>query len=505
MVKSNADFVHIHCHSEYSRFDGMNKMAEWVLHARKMGFKALALTDHGNIGGWIKFATECKKEKDKGDKEIPYPKIKPIFGQEFYLAKNHLSRGFEQQPDGKKGNRHLLLLAKNWKGYENLCALSQKGFTDGQAFGSPRIDLSLLAEHSEGLICSSACLSSVINSNLLAGRYDQAKKVATVFKDMFGDDFYLEVMCHGLDSQIYIIPDIYKLGKELGIKVVASNDCHYCKKDQAKSQELLMAMSSSRCIKDPKAYKSPYSELYLKSAEEMYKIFGSTPEVLHNSVEISDKVEDFLKYGGMRLPTFNIEFAKNELKARQSGITDFYESEEANNLYKEIEEGTYQSVKRNSEDNFKEAYAFLQELAQAGMKSLGWDKSEEHIKQLDLELADIKVAWEANKMDFATYFLIVWQYINYARSQNILTGCGRGSGYASVLLRTLGITYGPDPLKYGLIWERFLAFDDLYFVSDSDWGFDEVEDVVVDIADVATDDLDEEREVEDDEGGVDRY
>ena len=248
-LKSNSNYTHLHNHTEYSPFDGANKMGEWVLHARRMGFKSLAISDHGNIGGWIKFYQECRRKKDKEDKELlgldgkPLPTIKPIFGMEAYLARNIK----EKNPDQRKGNRHLLLIAKNKDGYENLCALAQLAQVEGR-YIDPRIDLDNLAKHSNGLICSSACLSSVINANLMHGRFDQAKAVATIFKDIFGRDFFLEVMYHGIDAEGLIIPDVLRLGKMLDIPVIASNDCHYCRKEQARSQEVLMAMSTSRCI-----------------------------------------------------------------------------------------------------------------------------------------------------------------------------------------------------------------------------------------------------------------
>jgi DNA polymerase-3 subunit alpha len=506
MSLSNADFVHLHAHSEFSRFDGLNKIGEWVMSARRMGFKSLALTDHGNVGGWIKFYQECKRKKDKKEQEILFDPIKPIFGQEFYLCKDHRARGNEEQPDGRKGNRHLLLIAKNWEGYQNLCTLSQLGFTEGQAFGDARIDLRQLAEHSKGLICNSACLSSVVNSNLLAGRYEQAKKAVAVFIDIFGkDNFNLEVMYHGIDAEGAIAPLIIKLGKEMGVKVIATNDCHYCKQEQAKSQELLMAMSMSRCLKDPKAYHFPYDEFYMKSAAEMAKIFGTEPRLLSNTVLVSEMVEDFLKPGGMRLPVFNIPAARKEIELADQGIEYGLAEKMLDEIYNGQMGESIGKIK-SDDDVFKEAFSLMEELAHKGMKKLNWDESPEHVAALAKELSDVKVAWNANHMDFATYFLIVWNYINFARRKGIITGCGRGSGYASVLLRTLGICYGPCPIRYGLLWERFLGFDSKFFLLDSDWGFDEEEKSTVTVDDIlASDDIDDERVVEDDQGGVDRY
>jgi len=480
---SNSDFVHCHCHTEFSSFDGLNKTSELVLEARKMGFKSLAITDHGNIGGWGRFFAECKRKKDKNDKEIPYPTIKPILGCEFYLSKNIHSRGMIEQPDGRKGNRHILLIAKNEKGWENISTLSQRSFIEGRAFGDPRIDLELLSQYHDGIILSSACLSSVINNNLLKGRYDQAKKSCMIFKDIFGDDFYLEAMYHGIEEEGVIIPDIIKLGKEMNVKIICSNDCHYCKKEQARSHELLMAMSTSKCLKDPNRYAFPYDEFYLKNAEEMSQIFPR--EMLLNTVSLSEKVEDFFKPGVMRLPKFDIERAKQEKI-----------SIDLNKKYEITQERS----------DFYSSYKFLIQLAHEGMKKHGLDKSKEHVDRLKMELEDIKVAWDSNKMDFATYFLMVWQGVNYAKKNNIIVGPGRGSGYASLLLKVLDVTYGLDPVKFGLLWERFLAFGDAYFVSDNDFGIGDNQYIDVDdLLNNEDSELDEEREIENDEGGVDRY
>jgi len=432
MKLSNKDFVHFHCHSYFSKFDGLANLNELVMEARKMGFPALALTDHGNIMGWIKFIEACTSIKNKKDEPIPYDPIKPILGAEFYLSRkmdigqydkkaHKQGKPKKNQPEGRKGNRHLNLYAMNWEGYQNLCTLSQKSWTDG-FYSDPRIDLSLLEKYSKGIMCGSACLSSVINFNLYIGRYKEAKKACTLFKDIFGENFFLEVMYHGIIEERRIIPDIFKLSKELDIPVICTNDSHYIYKSQAKSQEVLLAMSSSRCIKDDKRLRFPYEEFYLKSAAEMGKIFGNTPQVLFNSVAMTERIDfDDIKnnlFGGMRLPKFDIP------------------------------------------QEYKSPYEYLCSLSWEGLKKVGWDKSSNHVETLKKELGDVKVAWDNNKYDFSTYFLIVRDYMQFARSKGILTGPGRGSGYASVLLRCLGITYGLDVLAHDMIWERFLAFEE---------------------------------------------
>ena len=425
----NSEFIHLHNHTEFSAFDGLNKMSSFPHLARKMGFKALGITDHGSVGGLVKFFQECTKSYDKNGNKIEYDPIVPLLGCEFYLAKDRFAKSKKEQVDGRKGNRHLVLIAKNWKGFQNLCTLSEKSWTEG-FYNDPRIDFSLLEQYHEGLVCSTACLSSIVNSNLLHGRYDHAKRIATKLKDLFGDDFYFEVMYHGLDAERYIIPDVFKLADSLGSKVVATNDCHYSCKDDGASHEVLMCMSTSRCIHDPKRLKFPYHEFYLKSAEEMADIFSDRMDSIYNTMDIAAKVDykDISKnFGGMRLPKFPMP------------------------------------------ESFNDPHDYLEYIAWQGLKDLGLDHSEKHINRLRLELDDVKIAKLNNNYDFATYFLIVRDYIQFAKSKGILTGCGRGSGFGSLLLKTLGITYGVDPIEHNLLWERFLGFDTKKFVREQDF------------------------------------
>ena len=444
MNYKNKDFVHFHCHSCCSRFDGLAKISNLVLEARKMGFCNLALTDHGNVMGLIEFIKECSLTKDKKDKPIPYPPIKAICGAEFYLSrkmeigqyddKKH-KQGIpkQSQPDGRKGNRHINLYAMNFEGYQNLCTLSQKSWTEGFYF-DPRIDIELLSKYSKGIMIGSACLSSVVNINLLYGNFDKAKKICGIFNEISNGNFFLEVMYHGLPEEKAIIPEIFKLSTDLSIPVVATNDVHYIKKEDAMAQEVLIMMSSSKCIKDDKRIKFPYNEFYLKSADEMFKMFKHAPHCLSNSIEMANRVDDkdIVKnlFGGMRLPKFDIP------------------------------------------KEFKNTYEYLNKLAWEGLEREGWGKSERHIEALKKELYDVQVAKDNNDYDFATYFLIVRDYILKAKELGILTGCGRGSGYASILLRCLEITYGLDPIdeNLGLIWERFLGFSNSRFIKEKDFG-----------------------------------
>ena len=429
-IFENKDFVPFHNHSSYSKLDGLNKMSDMAMQARKMGFPAFALTDHGNIQGILQFLKFCRDTKDKKGNDIPYAPIKPIVGCEFYLSRkmdigqydeNKKKQGIpkKNQPDGQRGNRHLNVFCMNHTGYKNFCTLSQNSFTKGFYF-SPRIDVEMLSKYSEGLMGSSACLSNIINVNLRYGRYKEAKKACGLLNEIFKGNFFLEVMYHGIPEEKEIIPDIFKLSRELSIPVICTQDSHYLHKNQFLSHEVLLAISQKKCIKDENRLSFVHKEFYLKSAQEMAEIFGSHPECFINSVRMAERIdtkdiEDNL-FGGMRLPKFDIP------------------------------------------DEYKTPFDYMKKLAQDGMKRIGWDKSPKHIEAFNKELEDVKVAKENNNYDFATYFLIVMDYVKFARNHDILVGAGRGSGAASVLLRCLDITRTVDPIKFSLLWERFLAF-----------------------------------------------
>ncbi|NJL70147.1 MAG: PHP domain-containing protein [Candidatus Competibacteraceae bacterium] len=435
----NSSFVHWHSHTEYSAFDGLAKVTELAKSSRRMGFPALAITDHGTIGGWIKFFKDCTNPM-KDDDGSPLSPIKPILGCEVYLARKHewkskddakTNGGF--QADGRKGNRHLTVYAQNFKGYQNLCALTEKAWVDGYYYKDPRIDIELLAKHSEGLIVGSACLSSLINANLLHDRYDKARKACILFKDIFKENFFLEVMYHGIPDEARVIPDIFKLSAELNIPVCATNDNHYIYKDQGKSQEVLMCISTSNCLTNPKHIHFPYEEFYLKSAAEMARIFGKVPQSLYNSVAMAERIdaEDIKRnlFGGMRLPKFDLpKFDVNEAIPILTTLAMKVDKLKSGETYKE---GT-----------LTKPMEYLCYLAFKGLHRRNWQSSGDHKRQLIKELIDVWVAWENNSYDFATYFLIVEDYISWARKKGIIAGFGRGclSGDEPVLTDSGSVT-----------------------------------------------------------------
>ena len=417
------DFIHLHNHTQYSKFDGFSSVDDLVKTAKEMKMPAVGITDHGTIAGLVDFIRTCRKNG-----------IAPIVGMEGYLSKKHICRDEEGivhkdlQALGKKGNRHLNIIAKNLVGYQNLCALSQTASLDGYYY-DPRIDFELLEKYHEGLICTSACLSNIINSSLLRDQYDKAKECVGLFKDIFKDDFYLEMMFHGISAEAKVLPLIQKLGKETDVKILATNDCHYIKKEDAEFQQYLMCMSTGTSIRDPNRMKFPFDEFYFKSPEEMYKLFGHIPSVLTNTLEVAEKCNyDDLIFGGMRLPNFEIP------------------------------------------EQFSSPFDALSHLAYEGLKDHKLDKSPQHIERLKLELDDIKTVLDVDKYDFSSYILIVNDIMEYARKKNIAAGI-RGSGYASLLLKCLRITEGVDPVTgvKGLLWSRFIGVEEQYFFCDEDF------------------------------------
>lgn len=386
------DFVHLHVHSEYSLLDGACRLKRLVSRAKELNMPAVAVTDHGNVYAAVEFYDECRAQG-----------IKPIIGCEVYVAPR--SR-FDKAGKSDLSPYHLILLCKNETGYKNLCKLVSAAYTEG-FYGKPRVDFPLLCEYHEGLVCLSACLAGEVQRKLMSGDYAGAKETAEAYKSLFGDDYYIEVQDHGLREQRSILPYQFKLARELGIKTAATNDCHYIDKSDARAQKLLMCISTNTTEDDPDGMGFETQEFYFKTQEEMAELFRNHPESLQNTVEIAEKCDLSFEFGHTKLPAFSID-----------GVSD------------------------NEE--------FLRGLCKKGLhERYGQDPPDGAEERLQYELSVI------SKMGFVNYYLIVWDFISYAKSQGIPVGPGRGSGAGSLCAYCIGIT-GIDPLKYNLLFERFL-------------------------------------------------
>ena len=386
------EFVHLHLHTEYSLLDGCCRIEKLMDTVDEAGQKAVALTDHGVMYGAIDFYKAAKK---KG--------IKPIIGCEVYVAPK--SRFDKQKYEGGDYS-HLVLLCENNKGYENLIKLVSAGFTEG-FYSRPRVDRELLSKHSEGLIALSACLAGEIPRALMKKDYDEAKEIALWYHDTFGENnYFLEIQDHGIAEQKYVNPLIKKLAKELNIGLVATNDVHYLKKEDSFMHKVLLCVQTGSKITDENSMEFKTEEFYLKNSDEMNELFGDTPEALSNTVKIAERCNVEFEFGKIKLPFFD------------TGDKDHFE------FFKEkCYQGLYKKYGQVPESSVKE--------------------------RLDYELSVI------NKMGYVDYYLIVWDFVNYAKENGIPVGPGRGSGAGSLAAYCIGIT-GVDPIKYGLFFERFL-------------------------------------------------
>ena len=386
------DFVHLHLHTEYSLLDGASRIDRLFETIKSKGQSAVAITDHGVMYGVMDF---YKKAKAAG--------VKPIIGCEVYVAPD--SR-FNKQKSSDRNYHHLILLCKNMKGYENLIKMVSLGFTEG-FYSKPRIDKELLEKHSEGLICLSACLAGEIPSYLLYGNYEKAKETALYFANVFGkENFYLELQNHGIKEQLTVNNGLKRISKETGIGLVCTNDVHYIEKQDSKMQNVLLAIGTGKKLDDEDLMSFETEEFYLKSGEQMATLFADTPEAVTNTVKIAEDCNVEFEFHKLKLPVFDIG-SKNHLE-------------------------------------------HLREMSYEGLYlHFGQTPESEVIERLEYELSVI------DKMGFVDYFLIVQDYVDFAKKQGIPVGPGRGSGAGSLVAYCVGIT-GIDPIKYGLIFERFL-------------------------------------------------
>ncbi|MEG0257966.1 MAG: DNA polymerase III subunit alpha, partial [Christensenella sp.] len=384
------DFTHLHVHTEYSLLDGAGRISELIARAKEQGMDALCITDHGVMYGVIDFYEAAKKAG-----------IKPIIGCEVYVAQG--SR-FEKTSLTRE-YAHLVLLCKDMTGYKNLMKLVSAGSLEGFYY-KPRIDYELLAEHTEGLVCLSACLAGDVQRLMMQNDYKGAKRMAEKLKGMFGEDFYIEIQDHGIPEQQRINPLLLKLAEELKIKPVATNDVHYTLKEDAYAQRVLMCIQTVTTIDAPGKMAFATEEFYLKSPKEMSELFSYIPEALANTREVADKCNLEFEFGSNHLPEFKVP----------AGYTDF---------------------------------EYLKHLAEEGLQKRYKDITTDIRERFLYELNTI------DSMGFTDYFLIVWDFVNFAKQSSIMVGPGRGSAAGSIIAYTLGIT-NIDPIKYNLLFERFL-------------------------------------------------
>ncbi|MFO7444902.1 MAG: DNA polymerase III subunit alpha, partial [Ignavibacteriaceae bacterium] len=396
-----SDFIHLHNHTHYSLQDGACTVDDLVNAAKKHGMQSVALTDHGVMYGIAEFYKKCKKEG-----------IKPIVGMEAYVVSegSRFDRGKDDDPSGKKRKKHynhLILLAKNKEGYKNLSKLSTLGHTEGFYY-KPRIDLELLRKYNEGLVCTSACAGGVVSVHLVNNNYDKAKEAAKTYKEIFGDDFYLEIQDHNMDIDKPILEGMPKLAKELDIKLVATNDCHYIEQDHALAHNILLLLSDKNGT-DYRQLRYGTDQVYFKSADEMKKLFKNYKGAIENTLEIDEKINFEMKTGEYFFPKFPIP-----PDSPAKTLDDYFEL-----------------------------------LAREGLERKFNNITPEVKERFDFEISVIK------QMGFSGYFLIVQDFINSAKKMNIPVGPGRGSAAGSLVAYCTGIT-NIDPLKYNLLFERFL-------------------------------------------------
>jgi len=401
-MSSSPPFVHLHCHTDYSLLDGACEIDQLMDLAAEQKMPAIAMTDHGNLFGAVEFYNSAK---DKG--------IHPVIGCEVYVSQ----QGHKVRNDTDRYN-HLILLCENQEGYKNLINLVSTGFLDGFYY-KPRIDKSLLAQHSKGLIAMSACLRGDINETLVANRYDDARKLAYEYSDLFGkDNFFLEIQDHGLDQDKTLLPAAYRLSQETRIPLVATNDAHYMRKSDARAHEILLCIQTGKTMSDPNRMRFDRPEFYLKTREEMALLFGEVEDALNRPWEIAQRCK-------IKLDPVKDPFPKFDVPREHT--TDTY----------------FEYVARQG---FEKRRPRLEAMRASG--HLKHDLAE-YVERLDLEIRMIQ------QMKFSGYFLIVWDFIRFARGEKIPVGPGRGSAAGSLVSYAMEIT-DIDPLQYGLLFERFL-------------------------------------------------
>ncbi len=408
-------FVHLHTHTEYSLLDGSNKIKEYVARVKALGMTAAAITDHGVMYGVIDFYKECRAQG-----------INPVLGCEVYVAPG--SRFDKEAGAGNNDDRyyHLVLLAENNTGYENLMKIVSIGFTEGYYY-KPRVDLEVLEKYHEGIICLSACLAGEIPRNIVRGFREEAEKAALRYQDIFGEgNFFLELQDHGISDQQLVDQILVSMSQKLGIPLVATNDIHYTYKEDEKPHDILLCLQTGKKLSDEDRMRYTGGQYYVKTEEEMRALFPYVPEALDNTQKIADRCHVEIEFHNTKLPHFEIP---RDFRA------SIHKGEGINVL----------SEQSTPEDSWK----YLNYLCDKGFKERYPEDDGKLYEQMQYELSIIK------KMGYVDYFLIVWDYINFARTHGIGVGPGRGSAAGAIVSYALKIT-DIDPAKYDLLFERFL-------------------------------------------------
>lgn len=388
-----AGFVHLHVHSEFSLLDGANRIKDLPVRAKELGMDSIAITDHGVMYGCIDFYKACKKEG-----------IKPIIGCEVYVAPR--SR-FDKEPNIDNKYYHLILLAKNNEGYKNLSNIVSVGFTEGYYY-KPRVDLETIEKYHEGLVCCSACMGGSLAQAILKNDMDEAERIALWHKNLFGDDYYLEVQSNTLREQALVNQKLVELSRKLNIPLVATNDAHYLRKEDSYNHDVLLCIQTGKKVNDEDRMRFETNDFYVKSEEEMREFFKGIPEAVDNTVKIAEKCNVEIEFGVTKLPNYDVP------------------------------------------KEFSTHAEYFRKLCYDGIKNrYGENPSEEIMKRVEYELSVVE------KMGYVDYYLIVWDFINYAKTVGIAVGPGRGSGAGSIIAYAVGIT-DIDPIKYSLLFERFL-------------------------------------------------
>ncbi len=400
-----APFVHLHCHTDYSLLDGACEISQLMQQVEEQKMPSVAMTDHGNLFGAVEFYDAAKKHG-----------VHPVIGCEVYVAQ----QGQGVRSDTNRYN-HLVLLCENQTGYRNLMQLVSSGYLDGFYY-KPRIDKDLLSRHSEGLIALSACLRGDINETLLADKYDEAKRIAYEYSDLFGKkNFFLELQNHGLDPDEKVLPQIHRLAGDTGIPLVATNDSHYLRQDDARAHEILLCIQTGKTMSDPNRMRFTTPQFHLKTREEMLQLFGEVPEALDRTWDIAQRCQ--LKIEPVAEP-----FPKISTPRGRTPPTPISSTSPARGLKK----------RRVRLEALRTQGLLKHDLAEYGGEP-GW-------------IVEIRTI---QQMKYSGYFLIVWDLIRYAKERKIPVGPGRGSAAGSLVSYSMNIT-DIDPLAHELIFERFL-------------------------------------------------